>query len=121
MFKTDDKDAQRPNQMQIGFNYRDGEFNENKENSSILGNGHEMSCNRKRKIIGEPPKPDTPPVSFIISDHAYVFCLLFVVFFFIYSCQTTPYWNNPIWSSNIISPPSVSTKLFNFRYNDLRC
>lgn len=51
------------NQMST-FCYRDTELNSN-GNISVLRalNGKEIHFNRKRKFFGDPPKPDTPPVS----------------------------------------------------------
>lgn len=71
--QTDDKN--RPNQMQpTALYFRNGEFNENKENASILVNGQENSGNRKRKMFGGSLKPDTPPVS---ADFPRVFTFFF--------------------------------------------
>lgn len=54
------------NQMST-FCYRDTELNTN-VNASVLRalNGKDVNFSRKRKFFGEPPKPDTPPVSVII-------------------------------------------------------
>lgn len=85
------------------FCYRDTELNTN-VNASILRalNGKDVNFSRKRKFFGEPPKPDTPPVSVII-----LICRIQVVSNRTISLyfQTTPYWNNPIWGGDITSPP----------------
>lgn len=67
-------DAYRQKQMQAAaaLFYQHGEFSESKENTSFLGIGKENGINRKRKMFSGPPKPDTPPVSVMISIFSYV-------------------------------------------------
>lgn len=87
-----------------GFSYRDTELN-TIGNISVLRalNGKEIHFNRKRKFFGDPPKPDTPPVSIfdvltrLISIYIYIICHFIP--------KATPYWNNPIWNGDISSSP----------------
>lgn len=93
------------------FRYRETNLNDT-ENVSILQrtlNGKEVNYNsRKRKLYGGPPKPDTPPVSKLFEFYLFKNILKrFYGKYLMFSChlQAAPYWNNPIWSSNVNSPP----------------